>query len=143
MQHYTRNTVEAWAWCRKCSKSTRHRVDGVKLGACIPCLERLEAESEARKAKPKPAEQLPIVFLAGMLLLLFAGCKAASTPTPPVAPPVVAPLNPPIPSAAVPVALYYDYDFPNAFMLCVPQAPNGGDGINFWCWHPTGSVTVQ
>jgi hypothetical protein len=85
-------------------------------------------------------------YLACSILLLLAGCKTVATPTPPVAPPVtppvVAPLNPPIPSAAVPVAIYYDYDFPNAFMLCVPQAPSGGDGIDFWCWYPASTITV-
>ena len=86
--------------------------------------------------------------VAWLSLLLLIGCKTPVAPTPPLAPPVIppaAPLNAPIGSAAVPIAIYYDYDIPNAFMLCVPQAPNGGDGINFWCWYPasTAALTVS
>ena len=51
MQHYTRNTVEAEAWCKKCSKFTMHRIDGVKLGPCIPCM----AKSNT-KARPEPVQ---------------------------------------------------------------------------------------
>lgn len=42
MQHYTRNTVQAEAWCSKCHKMTAHRVDAPKLGPCLDCLERLQ-----------------------------------------------------------------------------------------------------
>ena len=58
MQHYTRNTVEASAWCKKCGKATPHRVDGVKLGACIPCLDKLNADADARKAGAPAPEQM-------------------------------------------------------------------------------------
>lgn len=57
MQHYTRDTVEASAWCRKCGKATMHRIDGVKLGPCLVCLKRLEEENRAAADAPKPAEQ--------------------------------------------------------------------------------------
>lgn len=42
MEHYPRNTVEVGAWCSKCHKETRHRVDGVKLGPCFDCMKRLD-----------------------------------------------------------------------------------------------------
>lgn len=45
MQHYTRGTVEASAWCRKCGKPTMHLVFGVKLGSCKKCISKLEAEN--------------------------------------------------------------------------------------------------
>lgn len=56
-QHYTRNTVSTEAWCAKCDKRTQHHVNDRRLGPCIPCCERLEAESKARKEEPPPAEQ--------------------------------------------------------------------------------------
>jgi len=34
-EHYTRNTIEATAWCNRCNRVTLHRVDGVKKGPCI------------------------------------------------------------------------------------------------------------
>ena len=49
MQHSTRNTAEASAWCKRCGRSTMHRVDGVKLGACTVCLEKLNAEADKRR----------------------------------------------------------------------------------------------
>ena len=57
VQHYTLSTVETSEWCNKCGKHTPHRVAGRKLGCCIPCWDRSKAESDAEKAKPKPAEQ--------------------------------------------------------------------------------------
>lgn len=57
-QHYTRNTVAVSAWCRKCGRETRHRVDGVKLGPCLVCLARLEGEAALRKQTPPPAQQI-------------------------------------------------------------------------------------
>jgi hypothetical protein len=41
-QHYTRLTVSATAYCRKCGKSTSHRVDGTRRGPCLECIARLE-----------------------------------------------------------------------------------------------------
>jgi len=46
-QHYTRNTVEVEAWCKKCSTFTMHRIDGVKLGPCLTCLAKLKTEHDA------------------------------------------------------------------------------------------------
>lgn len=46
-QHYTRNTVSADAYCKKCKKRTQHRVDGVRLGPCLTCIEQLELRHEA------------------------------------------------------------------------------------------------
>jgi hypothetical protein len=38
-EHFTRNTVMASCWCNKCGKPTMHRVDGVKRGPCMTCME--------------------------------------------------------------------------------------------------------
>ena len=51
MQHYTRNTVEATEWCRRCGRMTRHRVDAPKLGPCLKCMERV-AEAPAAAVEP-------------------------------------------------------------------------------------------
>lgn len=39
-EHLTRNTVMASCWCPKCGKATMHRVDGVKRGPCMDCMEK-------------------------------------------------------------------------------------------------------
>jgi hypothetical protein len=63
-QHYTRNTVEAEAWCRKCSKFTMHRIDGVKLGPCLKCMAHSRTvkgvEDQRAQAEKRLAEQLEI-----------------------------------------------------------------------------------
>lgn len=58
MQHYTRNTVEASAWCAPCRKMTMHRIDGVKLGACLECIKKREQEKETRRDPPAKQESL-------------------------------------------------------------------------------------
>lgn len=55
MEHFTRNTIEASAWCPKCGKNTQHRVDGVKLGPCIDCL----TKAMATRPTAKPADRYP------------------------------------------------------------------------------------
>lgn len=56
MQHYTRNTVAASAWCAKCQKQTQHRVGDRRIGPCLACIDRLEIEHAKEKA-PAPAKQ--------------------------------------------------------------------------------------
>lgn len=34
-EHYTKNTLECTAWCKKCDRMTQHRVDGGRRGPCI------------------------------------------------------------------------------------------------------------
>ena len=58
-EHYTKNTVSAPAWCRKCYKLTRHRVEDGLLGACEVCLARLWGD--------KPPEPLPAAATQGDL----------------------------------------------------------------------------
>lgn len=52
MQHFTRNTVEASEWCPRCYRNTMHRIDGVKLGPCLECLNRPAAPAP----KPEPEQ---------------------------------------------------------------------------------------
>jgi hypothetical protein len=50
-EHYSKLTVSAECYCRKCNKMTQHNVFDGRRGSCQQCLARLEAEA----AKPKPA----------------------------------------------------------------------------------------
>jgi hypothetical protein len=50
-EHFTRNTVMASVWCSKCGKPTMHRIDGVKRGPCMVCM-----ETSTVPAQPKPIE---------------------------------------------------------------------------------------
>jgi len=61
--HFTKNTVEASAWCLKCNRQTLHAIADGRIGACLVYLERLEAEH----VKPKEAkvEQGNFEFDAG------------------------------------------------------------------------------
>lgn len=56
MKHFTRNTVSASHWCGKCLKHTQHEVHGVKLGACMECIAKLEVKHAEKKPDP-PAKQ--------------------------------------------------------------------------------------
>jgi hypothetical protein len=55
-QRFTRSTVSAAHWCGKCGKSTQHRIDGVRLGPCLECIERLDKQ-HAEAPKVEPAQQ--------------------------------------------------------------------------------------
>ena len=51
-EHYTRSTVEAKRFCKKCNAFTMHNVMGGQLGACQVCLKRLaDAPKVAAPAK--------------------------------------------------------------------------------------------
>lgn len=65
-QHYTRNTVEVSAWCKKCRKDTMHRVDGVKLGPCLPCMNKPLTPTLPSIAEPEP-EQLTFEDVYGSI----------------------------------------------------------------------------
>jgi hypothetical protein len=62
-QHFTKLTVSATGWCRKCQKFTMHRVDQDRdqgrLGPCLACIERLDKLHA--EAKP-PAETQRSLF---------------------------------------------------------------------------------
>lgn len=67
-QHYSRNTVEASAWCKVCGKDTMHRIDGVKLGPCLTCIQRLELQSSLPGMEsPKEPEQLTLIARYGVM----------------------------------------------------------------------------
>jgi hypothetical protein len=60
-EHFTKNTVEAKLWCRKCSKFTMHRIDRDRdqgrKGPCLDCIARGELQIRQRKKREDPPEQ--------------------------------------------------------------------------------------
>lgn len=56
-EHYTKSTVEASIFCRKCGKNTPWVISGGRRQYCKLCQEKREAESEERKKTPAPAQQ--------------------------------------------------------------------------------------
>jgi hypothetical protein len=50
-EHYTRNTVSASAFCKRCRAHTQHQVQGGLMGACMDCQAR-----PLPPAPPAPAE---------------------------------------------------------------------------------------
>ena len=51
-EHYTKATVSASFWCKKCGKETLHAVHDGRRGRCYACTEKLDEESRARAAAP-------------------------------------------------------------------------------------------
>ena len=41
-QHFTRSTVSAEAYCKKCQNRTQHRVDDRRIGPCLECIAKLD-----------------------------------------------------------------------------------------------------
>jgi hypothetical protein len=66
MQHYTKNTLSARAWCGDCSAFTDHKVsDGHLIKShCLPCAEKREAERLARPKIEPAAHQEGFDFAA-------------------------------------------------------------------------------
>lgn len=59
-EHFTRNTVSAAFWCRKCDKFTQHRIDSGRKGPCLDCIARLDEQHAA--APPKPVADTQQAF---------------------------------------------------------------------------------
>jgi len=62
MEHYTRNTVSVSAYCKKCGKTTQHRVDDVRKGPCLECMAKQDAEIAARKMERAEYERQGALF---------------------------------------------------------------------------------
>lgn len=54
-EHYSKNTVSAEAWCKKCQRLTQHRIDHGRRGPCLECLKKL---GEVAPAPEPAAEQI-------------------------------------------------------------------------------------
>ncbi len=57
-QHFTRSTVSASFYCRKCGKPTQHRIDDRRKGPCLECMERLEREKANRFLDERKQQEL-------------------------------------------------------------------------------------
>jgi ribosomal protein L44E len=55
-EHYTKLTMEVQAYCKKCKKTTFHRIDNGRKGPCLDCIKRLE-ENHGMKPKPEESKQ--------------------------------------------------------------------------------------
>ena len=47
-EHYTKNTAQVRAWCKRCERPTMHQVDAGRLGPCLDCIDKLEEEHKAK-----------------------------------------------------------------------------------------------
>jgi|SRR5215475_12268966 len=56
-QHYTKSTVQAKLYCRKCGDWTMHRVDGGRKGPCLKCMARWERILKQPKPVPAPKQE--------------------------------------------------------------------------------------
>ena len=61
-EHYTKQTVSASAFCRKCNRSTEHRVDAGRLGPCMRCVENLQAEHAYNEQERRREERQGVLF---------------------------------------------------------------------------------
>ncbi len=52
--HFTKATIEATVWCKKCGKPTPHLIYDGRRGSCKICIARLEEEA-ARREKESAA----------------------------------------------------------------------------------------
>jgi hypothetical protein len=54
-EHYTKSTVSATAWCKKCGGFKSHRIDGGRVGPCLTCVASTAGELKF-EAAPARAE---------------------------------------------------------------------------------------
>lgn len=57
-EHFTRGTLECTAYCGRCQAFTQHRVDDVRKGPCLRCIQRLEARIAIEKGEQAAAAAL-------------------------------------------------------------------------------------
>ena len=56
-QHFTRATIAADGWCKRCWRMTPHRIDDRRLGPCLVCLSK---PVEPQKTRPEPTKQIDL-----------------------------------------------------------------------------------
>ncbi len=61
-QHFTRSTISMSLWCNKCQKYTQHRIDGVRKGPCLDCIDRLTVEHAEREIESRRAARQGSLF---------------------------------------------------------------------------------
>jgi hypothetical protein len=55
--HFTKNTIQASFWCKKCAKDTLHRVDGGRRGPCLACMGVKPSSRDVQTNIPPEIEQ--------------------------------------------------------------------------------------
>jgi len=80
-EHYTKATVSASFWCKKCGKETLHAVHDGRRGRCYACTEKLDEESRARAAAPALPSQGSFEFTAAASHVAAAASCVAVRPT--------------------------------------------------------------
>ena len=61
-EHYSKFTVSASEFCKKCNKYTTHRVDGGRKGPCLECVEKLTTLSAQREIDERRAGRQENLF---------------------------------------------------------------------------------
>lgn len=62
-EHFTKSTIEAKFWCKKCGCPTMHFVNGGRRGSCQECIKRLENQP---KSDSSP-EQMSLMEVYGTI----------------------------------------------------------------------------
>jgi hypothetical protein len=57
-EHYTKSTVSATAWCKKCGGFKSHRIDGGRVGPCLTCVASTAGELKFEAAPARAAKQV-------------------------------------------------------------------------------------
>lgn len=60
-EHFTKNTVQAKLWCKRCFRYTMHRIDSGRKGPCLDCMDRRGVDVK-KAALPPAEEQLKLKF---------------------------------------------------------------------------------
>lgn len=61
-EHFTKLTVEARLWCKRCFRATMHRVDQGRRGPCLECVARADHSRIQRGRKDPQPDQLQFKF---------------------------------------------------------------------------------
>lgn len=59
-EHYTKSTVAAQAFCKRCNRQTMHRVDSGRKGPCLVCMKLLEEEHQKVRPVKSMLKQLEL-----------------------------------------------------------------------------------
>jgi hypothetical protein len=57
-QHFSANTVSASFYCKKCGKTTQHRIDDHRKGPCLECIDKLEKQHADQFLEQRKQQEL-------------------------------------------------------------------------------------
>lgn len=61
-EHYSKQTVSVSAFCKKCQRQTVHKVDDGILGACLSCVEKLQADFTYHEQERRKEQRQGVLF---------------------------------------------------------------------------------